>query len=101
VELFLKTLEANTVTTVSNFYKAMAELSEAVTLSSELNPLAQDFTSTRFPFVTVELFESRAKHVREQAGFGSVFWAPIVEESQMEKWSEYVLANQGWLNGTY
>lgn len=97
LKLFLNALETAAVRTVFNFFSAMNDLSEAVTLSSDLSFYTADFEASRFPFVTMDFFESRASHVRKQAGFPAVFWAPIVEEYQADAWSLYAQNNSRWL----
>jgi len=83
---------------VHNFQSSICDLSESVTLASDLS-LSEDSseTATEFPFLTVQNFESRASHVREQGGFPMVFWAPLVQEDQADEWANYTHHNAGWL----
>lgn len=95
LKLFLKTLTAAKQSTVYNFFNSMNDLSEAISLSSDLSYSANT-EATNFPFVTVKNFESRASHVRELGGYPSVFWAPLVEEVQADDWAAYAQNNSWW-----
>jgi len=67
-------------------FDAVRDLSESITLKSTRD-------NATFPYVTVDYFESRARHAREQSGFDSLFWMPLVEEYQVPEWLEYSQIN--------
>jgi hypothetical protein len=56
-------------------------------------------TNETFPFVTVPNFEVLGATTRAQSGIEMLFWQPIlVNDKKKQKWIEYSLENQGWIN---
>lgn len=52
----------------------------------------------QFPFVTIPGFPQTATEIlNHQTSVELVGLAPVVEENEMSAWSDYALANQGWI----
>jgi len=76
---------------------AMRDLSQAITLASDF-AFSKNAEATLFPTLTVPLFESRASHTRQQSGFASVGWAPIVTHENVPLWLNFTHNEQWWLH---
>jgi len=74
----------------------MRDLSKTITLTSD-NPFSENSEETRFPTVTVPLFENTASHTRQQTGFASVSWAPLIREEDVSNWLQHTKNDIGWM----
>lgn len=50
-----------------------------------------------WPFVTYDMFEVGANHLRRQSRVEGIVMTPIIEARLREQWVEYSVANQGWI----
>lgn len=50
-----------------------------------------------FPQVTISRFDRRAADARKLSGSSLIYYAPIVKESELLDWEQYIWENQGWV----
>lgn len=50
-----------------------------------------------FPLVTIDSFETLARHAREQSGMESIVYSPLVRDADRKAWENYSMVNQGWI----
>jgi hypothetical protein len=53
-------------------------------------------TNSEFPFVTVPTFEVLGAAARQQSGLEVLLYTPKVELSEVSRWNEHAIANEGW-----
>ena len=70
--------------------QATRGLAESITTYAEAN-------NETFPFVTVDIFETLARHSREQSGIESLVYSPIVRDRDRAAWEQYSVDKQGWI----
>lgn len=87
---FALNVEDNSRFYARNMFDAVRDMAEMISLSAHK-------TNASFPFTTAEYFESRCRHFREQTGFVSVLWAPIVTKPQVDEWINYTVNHLDWL----
>lgn len=87
--LFTQTVKSASDAKFDDFWKAMSSLSKTITSAGIEN-------TGRFPFVRVPMFEIHASHTRNFCGVAVVVWSPLVLESQRQRWSAFVMEQQGW-----
>lgn len=75
---------------VRNLLQATRNLAETITAYSLLN-------NETFPLVTIDIFETVARHAREQSGIESIVYSPLVRDADRQAWENYSVANQGWI----
>lgn len=64
----------------------------ALTITS----FAED-TNAVFPYVTIPHFEYRGQQLLQLSGAGHICWHVLVPGNETEKWNNYSVANQGWV----
>lgn len=65
-------------------------------LSESITEYAETSNET-FPFVTIDIFETLARHVREQSGIESLVYSPIVRDRDRSSWEDYSVRHQQWI----
>ncbi|GKY99152.1 hypothetical protein MPSEU_000870700 [Mayamaea pseudoterrestris] len=76
---------------VRNLHQASRNLVETITAYALLN-------NESFPFVTIDVFETIARHAREQSGMESLVYSPIVRDNDRQAWETYSVNHQGWID---
>jgi hypothetical protein len=64
--------------------------------SNSISGAAEITTNSEFPFVTVPAFEILGAAARQKSGAETVSFTPKVEVSEVTRWQEYAIANEGW-----
>ena len=54
-----------------------------------------------FPFVTLDNFEVYAEQAIDRSRLESIAFCPVVMPEEVSQWSNYSVANQGWLGKSY
>ena len=88
---------SNTIQDVAQFHAKNMFL--AMDMCGQAITSAAIATNATFPFVTVPNFEVLGAATRAQSGIEMLLWQPIlVNDKTTEKWIDYSLQNQGWVN---
>ena len=89
-----KLLSASIEETVHGHFLTLADASRACSrlITSEATTNNWDF-----PFVTMSSFELYAKEARDRARIESLVYLPIVSDSSLRQFNDYMRGNEGWV----
>ena len=83
-----RSLNASSAALLTQQKTAMRELARAVTIAGSSNTTAGVAPTRSWPFVTVDLWESRAS-AAQTVGLDATLWTPLVELQQQDAWVQY------------
>ncbi|GKY99162.1 hypothetical protein MPSEU_000871700 [Mayamaea pseudoterrestris] len=89
-QTFARSIQDTTKFYVNNLHHATRDLAQTITVSS----LVRNQT---FPFVSVGLFETLARHSLQQSAMEALLYSPLVSDGQRAEWEQYSVAHQDWI----
>ncbi|GKY99150.1 hypothetical protein MPSEU_000870500 [Mayamaea pseudoterrestris] len=87
---FASTVKDSSTFYVKNLHLATRGLAESITEYAEVK-------NQTFPFVSIDIFETLARHTREQSGIESLVYSPIVRDRDRVSWESYSVDAQQWI----
>lgn len=88
-KLFANSIETSLKNRMENLDDGMHNLGDTITASAD--------STTKFPFVAVEKFETHGHHARDRSKMEAITYAPLVNKSLKEAWENWSFQNQNWI----
>lgn len=74
-------------------FALMEQLAASVTSAAKM-------TNSSFPYITLPFYEITGGFVDGMGGILTASFSPLVKATEQEKWEEYSIRNQGWLENS-